>query len=70
MIEKDFLKFEQLGLINQLLYLNELKERLWTCHPNNPDQIDIIQEYDSIVNDIKDLETLIEKIGTNIEFGE
>jgi hypothetical protein len=67
MSQKEILKQEQLELINHLLILNEFKERLWEVHPNNPEPINIINEYDNIVDEIVILKQQIEEIGKQIE---
>ena len=67
LIEQNSLQFEQLELINHLLFLNEIKERLWDCHPNNPDQINVIQEYDNIINEMDNIESQINELGVQME---
>ena len=69
MSQKEILLQEQLELINHLLILNEFKERLWEVHPNNPEQINVIEEYDSILEDMNVLEQQVEEIGKQIEEG-
>jgi hypothetical protein len=69
MSQKEILLQEQLELINHLLILNEFKERLWEVHPNNPEQINVIEEYDSILDDMISIEVQIKEIGKQIEEG-
>jgi hypothetical protein len=69
MSQKEILLQEQLELINHLLILNEFKERLWEVHPNNPEQINVIEEYDSILDDMISIEVQIKEIGKQIEDG-
>ena len=67
MNQKEILTQEQLELINHLLILNEFKERLWDAHPNNPEQINVVEEYDSVIEEMTILEQQIEEIGNQIE---
>lgn len=69
MSQKEILQQEQLELINHLLILNEFKERLWEVHPDNPEQINVVEEYDGIVEDMNTLNQQIEEIGKQIEEG-
>ena len=69
MSQKEILLQEKLELIKHLLILNEFKERLWEVHPNNPEQINVIEEYDSILEDMNVLEQQVEEIGKQIEDG-
>lgn len=69
MSQKEILLQEQLELINHLLILNEFKERLWEVHPNNPNQLNVVEEYDNILDDMLSVEAQIEEIGKQIEEG-
>jgi hypothetical protein len=69
MSQKEILLQEQLEIINHLLILNEFKERLWEVHPNNPEQINVVEEYDIILEHMNTLEQQIEEIGKQIEDG-
>jgi hypothetical protein len=69
MSQKEILQQEQLELINHLLILNEFKERLWEVHPDNPEQINVVEEYDGIIEDMNTLNQQIEEIGKQIEEG-
>ena len=69
MSQKEILLQEQLELINHLLILNEFKERLWEVHPNNPNQLNVVEEYDNILDDMLTVEAQIEEIGKQIEEG-
>lgn len=67
MSQKEILLQEQLELINHLLVLNEFKERLWEVHPNNPEQINVVEEYEGILDDMISIEVQIKELGKQIE---
>lgn len=69
MSQKEILLQEQLELINHLLILNEFKERLWEVHPNNPEQINVVEEYEGILDDMISIEVQIKELGKQIEEG-
>lgn len=69
MSQKEILLQEQLELINHLLVLNEFKERLWEVHPNNPEQINVVEEYEGILDDMISIEVQIKELGKQIEEG-
>jgi hypothetical protein len=51
-------ELEQL-LLNELIFLQKKKEEYWNCHPDNPEGIDPIAEYNKTVHEIG---ALMEKI--------
>ena len=69
MSQKEILLQEQLELINHLLVLNEFKEHLWEVHPNNPEQINVVEEYEGILDDMISIEVQIKELGKQIEEG-
>ena len=44
-------ELEQL-LLNELIFLQKKKEEYWNCHPDNPEGIDPIAEYNKTVHEI------------------
>lgn len=52
-------------LINDLIYWGNLKEDLWKYHPDNPEKVDIVGEYDRISEKFKQVKHLIEQIKIN-----
>ena len=43
-------------LINDLISVSTVMEELWKYHPENPERIDIISEYDNLVEMKKEIE--------------
>jgi hypothetical protein len=58
----DTINVQKSDLINQLFFLNEIKQDLWVFHPNNPEQINVVQEYEAIVEEMKSIEEKIESL--------
>jgi hypothetical protein len=52
--------------INQILYLTQLKDRIWKYHPENPNFINPITQYNSIRESIKLINKEIEGIDNRI----
>jgi ABC-type Zn uptake system ZnuABC Zn-binding protein ZnuA len=47
---------------NEIIILTNIEEELWSYHPDNPNSIDINENYQKIKDQIYDLELKIEKI--------
>jgi len=47
---------EELVFLNDLIFLNGIAEKMWSYHPENPNQIDVEGEYDSIMEEITTIE--------------
>jgi hypothetical protein len=43
-------------LINDLISVSTVMEELWKYHPENPERIDIVSEYDNLVKMKKEIE--------------
>ena len=43
-------------LINDLISVTTVKEEIWKYHPDNPDQKDIIAEYNQLLKIQEDIE--------------
>jgi len=43
-------------LINDLISVSTVMEELWKYHPENPERIDIVSEYDNLVEMKKEIE--------------
>jgi capsule polysaccharide export protein KpsE/RkpR len=44
-------------LINDLISVSTVMEELWKYHPENPSKIDIVSEYNNLVEMKKEIET-------------
>ena len=49
-------------MINEIIFLTKISEELWQYHPNNPDRINIEDEYQKINTKITNLQTEIQKL--------
>jgi len=45
------------NLINDLISVSTVMEELWKYHPENPAKIDIVSEYNNLVEMKKEIET-------------
>ncbi len=53
---------ERISLINEMVFLTGLQEKLWKYHPNNQDKVNVVDEYAQLQMDIDDIERKIEKL--------
>ena len=60
MVNKD--KDLELELINELAFLLDLQHKAWAYHPNNPDAKSIVDEYDQLQMEIKEINKKLKKI--------
>jgi len=51
------------NLINNIIFYNDQLEILWKYHPENPNKVDIVLEYDNLKNEIHLLEDQIQQLG-------
>ena len=49
-------------MINEIIFLTKISEELWQYHPNNPDRINVEDEYQKINTKITNLQTEIQKL--------
>jgi len=55
-------KFEdKVELVNQLAFLINIQEKVWKYHPDNPNQIDVKEEYSRLQEEIGDLTSRLDK---------
>jgi hypothetical protein len=53
---------EKLELINQLLFLVQMQENVWRYHPNNPNAVNAVEEYDELQEEINSVENKLENL--------
>jgi len=58
--EKQELKIE---LVNEVIFLNDRIEDLWRYHPDNPNKVDVVWEYNNIKNELDLIEDRIQQLG-------
>ena len=49
-------------MINEIIFLTKISEELWQYHPNNPDKINVEDEYQKVNTKITNLQTEIQKL--------
>ena len=49
-------------MINEIIFLTKISEELWQYHPNNPDRINVEDEYKKVNTKITNLQTEIQKL--------
>ena len=54
---------EKANLINEVIFLNDVADTFWDFHPENPNKVDVVVEYDRIKAQIQNLENQIEQLG-------
>ena len=47
---------EQKELVNDLIFLNKLKDDLYQYHPSNPQGLNVEEEYNKVINIIEEIE--------------
>lgn len=57
MLEQEKLEEQKANLINDLLAVSTVMEEVWNYHPDNPNQKDVIKEYQTLLQIQKDIET-------------
>jgi hypothetical protein len=58
--EKQELKIE---LVNEVIFLNDRMEDLWRYHPDNPNKVDVVWEYNNMKNELDLIEDRIQQLG-------
>ena len=63
MSEQEKLEEQKANLINDLLAISTVMEEVWNYHPDNPDQKDVIKEYQTLLQIQKDIEAELKELG-------
>jgi hypothetical protein len=63
MSEQEKLEEQKANLINDLLAVSTVMEEVWNYHPDNPDQKDVIKEYQTLLQIQKDIEDELKELG-------
>ena len=63
MSEQEKLEEQKANLINDLLAVSTVMEEVWNYHPDNPDQKDVIKEYQTLLQSQKDIEAELKELG-------
>ena len=62
--EKEKSKIE---LVNEVIFLNERMEDLWRYHPDNPNKVDVVGEYNNIKKELDLIEDELDLIEDRIQ---
>ena len=49
-------------LINLILSLSEIQYDVWRYHPNNPEKIDIVEQYNAVSEEIEKIKKKLESL--------
>jgi hypothetical protein len=63
MSEQEKLEEQKVNLVNDLLAVSTVMEEIWNYHPDNPDQKDVIKEYQTLLQIQKDIEAELKELG-------
>ena len=63
MSEQEKLEEQKANLINDLLAVSTVMEEVLNYHPDNPDQKDVIKEYQTLLQIQKDIEAELKELG-------
>ena len=63
MSEQEKLEEQKANLINDLLAVSTVMEEVWNYHPDNPNQKDVIKEYQTLLQIQKDIEAELKELG-------
>ena len=55
---------EKVDLINRLMEIEERIEDLWEFHPDNPDAIDVVDEFNKLQRDASGIEDYLQTLWT------
>ena len=55
-------KNPKIEMINEIIFLNKIASEMWQYHPNNPQQINVVTEYQQVQDKIEELQNKISKL--------
>jgi hypothetical protein len=55
---------EKADLINRLMEIEDRIEELWEFHPDNPDAIDVVDEFNKLQRDASGIEDYLQTLWT------
>tara|TARA_Y100000114_G_scaffold109331_1_gene102830 strand:- start:1840 stop:2043 length:204 start_codon:yes stop_codon:yes gene_type:complete len=61
--ELEILEEQKVELINDLAATVTVMEEMWRYHPDNPSKVDIVKEYNTLLQIQKDIEKEIQELG-------
>ena len=61
MTEKEWFENKETDMINDIISISTIMDDYWRFHPNNPQKIDLVNEYESLEKLKSDTEAELEK---------
>lgn len=55
-------KNPKIEMINEIIFLNKIASEMWQYHPNNPQQIKVVTEYQQVQDKIEELQNKISEL--------
>ena len=55
-------KNPRIEMINEIIFLNKIASEMWQYHPNNPQQINVVTEYQQVQDKIEELQNKISEL--------
>jgi translation initiation factor IF-2 len=55
-------KNPKIEMINEIIFLNKIASEMWQYHPNNPQQINVVTEYQQVQDKIEELQNKISEL--------
>ncbi len=52
---------DKVELVNQLVMLINIQEKVWTYHPDNPNGVDVKEEYSRLQQEIEEITSRLDK---------
>jgi hypothetical protein len=52
---------EEVELINELMFLTEIADKVWKYHPKNPNKVDVVEEMETLKGEIHLVEMKLER---------
>jgi ubiquinone biosynthesis protein UbiJ len=49
-------------LIDLIFFLSEIQGDVWRYHPNNPEKIDIVEQYDAVSEEIEEIKKQLDSL--------
>ena len=55
-------KNPKIEMINEIIFLNKIASEMWQYHPNNPQQINVVTEYQQVQDKTEELQNKISEL--------
>ena len=55
-------KDPKIEMINEIIFLNKISTEMWQYHPNNPNKVNVVEEYQQVQDKIEELQNKIAEL--------